>query len=104
MFGPKYDRVMAHMRHIRQYGGTQAAHNTYVRNAKRVVVRRTVKLIHSFPASGSGFIINSKRKSVRRLPGNGQDEGRAVAHVVKEDISGPATQMRVRNSRQTGES
>ena len=88
MFGPTYNRVMARLHDIRQYDGTQAVNNTYVQYAKRVVVvRYTVHASRLFSASGPDFIINSKRKSVRRLRRSGRDGGRAAAHVVTEKKS-----------------
>ena len=42
-------------------------------------------LSRSLPTSGPGLIINSGRKSVPRLPGNGLDEGRAAAPKVTEE-------------------
>ena len=51
--GPVYDRVIARIRHIRQYDGVHAEHNLYVRYVKLVVVVcRTVQLKRSFPHYG----------------------------------------------------
>ena len=71
---------------VRWYASsTHHAPTRTIRYAERVVVRRPVQLNRSLLASGSGFIINSERKSVQRLPGNGQDGGRAAGHVVTDE-------------------
>ena len=53
-----------------------------------VVVRRTVQLIWSLPAAGSGLIISSKLPDHRTTPRKGTEmDGRAAAHIVKEEVS-----------------
>ena len=49
MFGPLYDRVIAR---IQQYDDAYTEDIAHVRYVKRVVVHRTVKMSHSFLASG----------------------------------------------------
>ena len=69
--GPAYDRVIARIRHIRQYDETHTEHNSYVRYVKRVViVCRTVQLMRSFPHLGRLWLgscsMTTPRKWTRR--------------------------------------